>query len=67
MKIITGEEEGLFGWIAANYLMDSFVGGNRDEKTTYGFLDMASTQIAFEPADGDGDVWGTRRRWWTFS
>ncbi|KAJ7811594.1 nucleoside phosphatase family-domain-containing protein [Mycena olivaceomarginata] len=37
VRIITGEEEGLFGWIAS--------------QTTYGFLDMggASTQIAFEP------------------
>ena len=38
--------------------MDGFVGGNKDEKTMYGFLDMggASTQIAFEPADGGSDV-----------
>ncbi|KAL4068126.1 nucleoside phosphatase family-domain-containing protein [Scleroderma citrinum] len=52
VQIITGEEEGLFGWIAVNYLMDGFT-GRRSEKTTYGFLDMggASTQIAFEPAD----------------
>ncbi|TFY77252.1 hypothetical protein EWM64_g6762 [Hericium alpestre] len=51
VRIITGEEEGLFGWIAVNYLMDGF--GPRDEdRTTYGFLDMggASTQIAFEPS-----------------
>lgn len=55
VQIITGEEEGLFGWIAVNYLMDGFVGRNKHEKTTYGFLDMggASTQIAFEPADED--------------
>ena len=55
VKIITGEEEGLFGWIAVNYLMDGFVGGDRAEQTTYGFLDMggASTQIAFEPAEED--------------
>lgn len=55
VQIITGEEEGLFGWIAVNYLMDGFVGRNKTEKTTYGFLDMggASTQIAFEPADED--------------
>ncbi|KAF5373537.1 hypothetical protein D9758_000906 [Tetrapyrgos nigripes] len=48
IRIITGEEEGLFGWIAVNYLMDGFTGSDR---TTYGFLDMggASTQIAFEP------------------
>ena len=51
VRIITGEEEGLFGWIAVNYLMDGFHGSG-DERTTFGFLDMggASTQIAFEPA-----------------
>ncbi|KAF6763802.1 nucleoside-diphosphatase [Ephemerocybe angulata] len=51
VRIITGEEEGLFGWIAVNYLMDGFT-GSLDQRTTYGFLDMggASTQIAFEPS-----------------
>ena len=51
VRIITGEEEGLFGWIAVNYLMDGFTGSSK-ERTTYGFLDMggASTQIAFEPS-----------------
>ncbi|KAH9931692.1 nucleoside phosphatase family-domain-containing protein [Epithele typhae] len=51
VRIITGEEEGLFGWIAVNYLMDGF-GGPNDNPLTYGFLDMggASTQIAFEPS-----------------
>lgn len=55
VQIITGEEEGLFGWIAVNYLMDGFAGRSKNEKTTYGFLDMggASTQIAFEPAEED--------------
>ena len=50
VRIITGEEEGLFGWIAVNYLMDGFSGSSLNH-TTYGFLDMggASTQIAFEP------------------
>ncbi|KAG6888538.1 hypothetical protein C0992_008281 [Termitomyces sp. T32_za158] len=53
VRIITGEEEGLFGWIAVNYLMDGFTGAKQDP-TTYGFLDMggASTQIAFEPSKG---------------
>lgn len=59
VRIITGEEEGLFGWIAVNYLMDGFTGheGSDSERTTYGFLDMggASTQIAFEPNPKDGD------------
>lgn len=65
VRIITGEEEGLFGWIAVNYLVDGFTEaasnkGKGKEKanedgyprTTYGFLDMggASTQIAFEPS-----------------
>ncbi|KIM48649.1 hypothetical protein M413DRAFT_82901 [Hebeloma cylindrosporum] len=51
VRIITGEEEGLFGWIAVNYLMNGF-SGSSDARTTYGFLDMggASTQIAFEPS-----------------
>ncbi|KAG5644046.1 hypothetical protein DXG03_009198 [Asterophora parasitica] len=51
IRIITGEEEGLFGWIAVNYLMDGFTGSGLN-RTTYGFLDMggASTQIAFEPS-----------------
>lgn len=51
IRIISGEEEGLFGWIAVNYLMDQFT-RNDDAQTTYGFLDMggASTQIAFEPS-----------------
>lgn len=72
VRIITGEEEGLFGWIAVNYLMDGFKNksssnGKEQEKetdllrTTYGFLDMggASTQIAFEPsAEHENNVKG---------
>ncbi|KAG9014050.1 Golgi apyrase [Tulasnella sp. JGI-2019a] len=53
IRIISGEEEGLFGWIAVNYLMNGFAVEHTDHSkpTTLGFLDMggASTQIAFEP------------------
>ncbi|KAK4047591.1 Golgi apyrase [Microbotryomycetes sp. JL221] len=56
IRIISGEEEGLYGWIAVNYLMDGFdkheqISGTKGS-STYGFLDMggASTQIAFEPS-----------------
>lgn len=51
VRIITGEEEGLYGWIAVNYLVDGF-SSSSENRTTYGFLDMggASTQIAFEPS-----------------
>lgn len=56
VRVISGEEEGLYGWIAVNYLMDGF--DKHDHKagkhsSTYGFLDMggASTQIAFEPTE----------------
>jgi golgi apyrase len=54
IRIITGEEEGLFGWLAVNYLMDGFTKYSED-RTTYGFLDMggASTQIAFEPSPAE--------------
>ncbi|BGP14313.1 hypothetical protein JCM10213_004440 [Rhodosporidiobolus nylandii] len=60
VRIISGEEEGLYGWIAVNYLMDGFdkhehtgEGERFKHSSTYGFLDMggASTQIAFEPSD----------------
>jgi golgi apyrase len=63
VRIISGEEEGLFGWIAVNYLMDGFSSGG-DERQTYGFLDMggASTQIAFEPKDESRDLIPIRLR-----
>ncbi|PWN51436.1 hypothetical protein IE53DRAFT_299475, partial [Violaceomyces palustris] len=65
IQVISGEEEGLLGWISINYLMDGFQirskslieTGNQGKaaaegKSTFGFLDMggASTQIAFEPS-----------------
>ncbi|SNX82367.1 related to YND1 - apyrase (NDPase/NTPase) [Melanopsichium pennsylvanicum] len=63
VQVISGEEEGLLGWISINYLMDGFhirgkkasLDGETDimeGKSTFGFLDMggASTQIAFEPS-----------------
>ncbi|KAM0323437.1 hypothetical protein ACHAQA_008716 [Verticillium albo-atrum] len=55
IQVISGETEGLYGWLATNYLL----GGFDDPKNhqhggghhTYGFLDMggASAQIAFAP------------------
>lgn len=58
VRVISGEEEGLFGWIAVNYLMDGFDRHEHSDESghagssTFGFLDMggASTQIAFEPS-----------------
>lgn len=55
IQVIPGETEGLYGWIAANYLLEGF--DKPDEHNhgkghhTYGFLDMggASAQIAFAP------------------
>lgn len=55
IQVIPGETEGLYGWIATNYLLGGF---DRPEAhdhgkghNTYGFLDMggASAQIAFAP------------------
>lgn len=55
VQVIDGQTEGLYGWIATNYLL----GGLDDPKAhdhgkghhTYGFLDMggASAQLAFAP------------------
>ncbi|KAI1852471.1 hypothetical protein JX265_011105 [Neoarthrinium moseri] len=55
IQVIPGDVEGLYGWIAANYLLGGFddAEGHAHGKGhhTYGFLDMggASAQIAFAP------------------
>lgn len=55
IQVISGETEGLYGWIAANYLLGGFDDpvkhDHGKEHHTYGFLDMggASAQIAFAP------------------
>ena len=61
IQVIPGETEGLYGWIATNYLLGGF---DRPDKHvhgkghhTYGFLDMggASSQIAFAPNATEAD------------
>ena len=55
IRVIPGEVEGLYGWIAANYLLGGFDSPlnsiKANDHPTYGFLDMggASAQIAFAP------------------
>jgi len=55
VQVIPGETEGLYGWIAANYLLGGFDKPQDHDHGkghhTYGFLDMggASAQIAFAP------------------
>ena len=55
VRVIPGEVEGLYGWVAANYLIGGFdlpkEHANGKDHHTYGFLDMggASAQIAFAP------------------
>lgn len=55
IQVIPGETEGLYGWIAANYLLGGFdepeSHNHGKDHHTYGFLDMggASAQIAFAP------------------
>ncbi|KAJ2801112.1 Golgi apyrase, partial [Coemansia guatemalensis] len=54
-QVVSGELEGLYGWVAVNYLLDGFGSqkSNRQRQSlSHGFLDMggASAQIAFEPA-----------------
>ncbi|ORY49047.1 nucleoside phosphatase GDA1/CD39 [Rhizoclosmatium globosum] len=60
-RIITGEDEGLYGWVAVNYLNGGFGDPEKqsppppypDSPRSYGFMDMggASTQFAFEPTE----------------
>ncbi|KAF2829179.1 hypothetical protein CC86DRAFT_345703 [Ophiobolus disseminans] len=61
VQVIPGETEGLYGWIAANYLLGGF-DRPKDHNhgkghSTYGFLDMggASAQIAFAPNATEAD------------
>ncbi|CAF0751002.1 unnamed protein product [Brachionus calyciflorus] len=51
VKIIDGKDEGLYGWISANYFAEKF-SKKSDPETTIGTLDLggASTQIAFLPS-----------------
>ncbi|KAL6251845.1 Golgi apyrase [Rhinocladiella similis] len=55
VQVIPGETEGLYGWLAANYLLGGFNAPQDHDHGkghhTYGFLDMggASAQIAFAP------------------
>ncbi|KAF6815240.1 nucleoside diphosphatase [Colletotrichum musicola] len=55
IQVISGETEGLYGWLATNYLLGGFDHPDKHSHGkghhTYGFLDMggASAQIAFAP------------------
>ncbi|XP_056153750.1 ectonucleoside triphosphate diphosphohydrolase 1 [Lampris incognitus] len=51
-RILSGQEEGAFGWVTVNYLNDSLLQG----LPTTGALDLggASTQISFVPDHQDG-------------
>lgn len=61
IQVISGETEGLYGWIAANYLLGGFDHPKEEHGQghhhTYGFLDMggASAQIAFAPNSTEAD------------
>jgi len=61
IQIIPGETEGLYGWIAANYLLGGFDQAPKHDHGkghhTYGFLDMggASAQIAFAPNNTEAE------------
>lgn len=48
-RVISGEEEGVYGWLAINYLYRTLL--NTPVYDTYGALDLggASTQITFRP------------------
>ena len=61
IQVIKGETEGLYGWIATNYLLGGFDHPEKHQHGkghhTYGFLDMggASAQIAFAPNATEAD------------
>ncbi|CAF0877667.1 unnamed protein product [Adineta ricciae] len=55
IQVITGQFEGIYSWIAINYVLGRFQRNNTNvqRQSTVGILDMggASAQIAFEVAD----------------
>ncbi|PLN85993.1 nucleoside phosphatase family-domain-containing protein [Aspergillus taichungensis] len=61
IQVIPGVTEGLYGWVASNYLLGAFDAPEAHEHGhghhTYGFLDMggASAQIAFAPNATESD------------
>ncbi|RCI08910.1 hypothetical protein L249_4921 [Ophiocordyceps polyrhachis-furcata BCC 54312] len=61
IQVISGETEGLYGWIAANYLLGGFdhpaKHDHGKDHHTYGFLDMggASAQVAFAPNNTESE------------
>eukprot|EP01135_Chromosphaera_perkinsii_P003246 Nk52_evm21s239 gene=Nk52_evmTU21s239 len=52
IEIITGEQEGMYAWIAANYVLGKFGHGEK----TVGLIEMggASSQVSFEVDDSVG-------------
>lgn len=57
IEVIPGKTEGIYGWLALNYLMGKFNNYDITKNTheSIGFMDMggASTQIAFVPSSQD--------------
>lgn len=51
IRVLSGEEEGAFGWVAANSLLGTLT--SNDTSTTVGALDLggASTQSTFHPSE----------------
>ncbi|XP_019158286.1 PREDICTED: probable apyrase 7 isoform X2 [Ipomoea nil] len=60
VKIISGEDEAYFGWIALNY--DAGVLGTRPKKETFGALDLggSSLQVTFESKESFKDATGLK-------
>lgn len=61
VNIIDGDTEGLYGWLAINYMMNALDHPEKHDHgkghTTYGLLDMggASTQVVFQPNQTEKD------------
>ncbi|XP_004848849.1 ectonucleoside triphosphate diphosphohydrolase 2 isoform X1 [Heterocephalus glaber] len=82
-RILSGQDEGVFGWVTANYLLENFIKYGwvgrwfRPRKGTLGAMDLggASTQITFEttqPAEDPANevhlrLYGQRYRVYTHS
>lgn len=59
-QVITGEQEGIYGWLSVNYMMDRLYPNSQ----TVGFMDLggASLQLAYEPGQKDLDLYSNNTR-----
>lgn len=61
ISIMDGSDEGVYAWITTNYLLNNIGTSKRKETAAVFDLGGGSTQIVFEPTDGDAVLEGEHK------